>query len=167
MSTTSKNRDEVAGPMRWEWPQRLFDGHRTTPHFGQISLWVLLITCAYQLRSFHGGFPASERGVPVSVFGLVAPEWLLTNAALLQALKYIYFFSGIAWAARLFPKIMPWICTLAFCLACSMYWESLEWFRHKHVAPAWLLAIYSCWYLFEADSIAKRKGFWSRRLFPT
>jgi len=85
------------------------------------------------------------KGAQVSALGLLVPTSWWSSSGLLLAAKIFLWTGSLAWL--LGPgrgrRIAAWTTTLGMLLLGSVYWENLPWFRHKFVAPFWILVLLS------------------------
>lgn len=102
-----------------------------------VALWLSL---EVDLRHAH-----LPKGATVSVLGLVLPAAVWSSPALLWATRLILWggaLLGLVGSGRdQARKIAGWTTALGMLLLGSLYWENLPWFRHKFVAPLWILAL--------------------------
>ncbi len=155
-----------------------------TPRFGQISLWVLLLTASYLVLETHLQYQSLPKGDNLSVLGYVLPVSFWNCPLILPLGKIFFFASALCWA--LVPvwakkislseaKIVrialcsAWICVFSYFFVSCAYWENLPWIRHKFVMPFWLLTINALWYQYYAESIVstlKKNDFLNSEIYP-
>lgn len=144
-------------------------GETFAPLFGMLSLWTLLLCCFYLIAWIDIGYIDNEKGFTVSVFGLFAPEMLLSDEVFFTLCRIAFFLSAACWFFRIGTPVSGWLTLVFYTIVVSIYWENLPWFRHKYVLPNWLLFVYAMWFQFYRDELKEplhRRAFWQSKSYP-
>ncbi len=155
------------------------------PRFGQISLWILLLTSSYLVLETHLQFQYLPKGDNLSILGYVLPTSFWNSSIILPIGKIVFFISALSWAfvplwakkqseaneAKLVMALLfcVWMCVFSYFIVSCTYWENLPWVRHKFVLPFWLLTINALWYQFYAKEIVsaiRQKEFLNKEIYP-
>lgn len=147
-------------------------GERSRPYYGQVSLWVLVVS-AFCLSSYflteYRGMPAD--GVhtgPVSVLSWL-PESVLLNPTLFYACGALFVAGAVLWLAQVLVPWSGWLTAAAFSGMLALYFETVPQVTHVAHATNMVLWIYALWYHFYAAEIrtALAEGrFWTTPLCP-
>lgn len=152
--------------------------------FGQISLWVLLLTAGYLVLETNLQYQYLPKGDNLSVLGYLLPVSFWDSGLILPAGKTVFFLSALCWAlVPVWTKKISlsedkmaqvaitsaWMCVFGYFFVACTYWENLPWIRHKFVLPFWLLTLNALWYQFYAAQIVsafKRNEFLKEEIYP-
>lgn len=151
-------------------------GQRTTPHFGQLVLVVLLLAAAWYCRQYAGSYSAGWRAAawrevrnrPVSVFSFL-PDTVLLDERALQAAAWVFYPAAFLWAARRLLPWSSWLAALSFTLVLALHFENKNALSHSTQLTCVLLWLYALWYACCARDVraADRAGrFWHTPLYP-
>ncbi|MCW5824717.1 MAG: hypothetical protein KIT34_18105 [Cyanobacteria bacterium TGS_CYA1] len=155
-----------------------------TARFGQISLWILLLTASYLVLETHLQYQYLPKGDNLSILGYLLPASFWDSLLVLPLGKTVFFLSALCWA--LLPVwakkislsedkiaqiaiISAWVCVFGYFFVACTYWENLPWIRHKFVLPFWLLTLNALWYQFYGGQIVgalKRNEFLKVEIYP-
>jgi hypothetical protein len=147
-------------------------GERTRPHYGQLTLAVLLACglafCWYFQVHYGETRTSDERTGPVSVFS-VFPDAVLLNECLFRACGVAFAVAAALWAGRWWLPWSSWLAALSFTAVVALYLENASQVTHVAHLTNTLLIVHALWYHFYADDIraATCTGrFWTIPLYP-
>jgi hypothetical protein len=147
-------------------------GDRSRPHYGQLTLWSLLLCaaalCAY-FQLYRPPVPAAlPRTGPASVLSFL-PDALLLHDGLFRLCGLLFFLGAVPWAARVGVPWSGWLTALAFTAVVALYLERGTQATHVAHLTNQLLLLYALWYHLCAADIRRasaRGRFWAEPLYP-
>ena len=98
-----------------------------------IALWL---STEVDLRYAH-----LPKGATVSLLGLALPATFWSSAAARWGAKIALWVGAALWLRGLARRWAAVTAVLGMWVLGSIYWENLPWFRHKFVAPLWVLVL--------------------------
>jgi hypothetical protein len=147
-------------------------GERSRPHYGQLTLVVLLVCglafCWYFQGHYGETRTSDERTGPVSVFSFL-PDAVLLNRPVFRLCGVLFAAGAVLWAGKLWLPWSGWLAALSFTAVVALYLENASQVTHVAHLTNTLLIVYALWYHFYARDIraAARAGrFWTTPLFP-
>jgi len=152
---------------RWSWL-----GERTRPHYGQLTLTILLI-CALLLFSYfhthwaqrHG---ASQRLRPATVLSFL-PDSILLSRPVFNTCGVLFVIGAVLWGTQLLIPWSGWLTALSFTAVLALYMENAIQCTHVAHVTCMLLVLYALWYQVYAPDIRSALGeirFWNTELYP-
>jgi hypothetical protein len=147
-------------------------GRRTLPHFGQLSL-ALLLFCAVPLclyfETHPGGIhPRGDRTGPATLISWL-PDGVLLSHPVMIGCGVVFLTCAVLWLLRLGLPWSSWGAALGFLAVLMLYVENASQVTHVAHLTAHLLFIHALWYQFYSGEIreADREGrFWQTALYP-
>ncbi len=145
---------------------------RSTPLFGQITLWVTLLCCSslavYFLANATHGQPAGPRQWPVTVFSWL-PDRVLAWPPAQWAFAALFYASALLWAFRLAVPYSGWLTAIGITGTISLYVENHVDLTHTSHVAVMFTWIHALWYHVEAENIRRASAdgtFWRAALYP-
>jgi len=152
----------------WNWL-----GELSRPHFGQLTLWLLLICaqplCGYFLYNWRG--PLSDLGQrtgPASVLSFLPDAILLSRVSIL-ILGGLFVLGSLFWLAQVWIPWSGWLTSLSFTGVVALYMENATQATHVAHATNMMLLIHALWYHCyrqEIRSALAEGRFWITLLYP-
>jgi hypothetical protein len=150
----------------WDWL-----GERSRPHFGQLTLWLLLL-CAQPLAIYfvtHWGLHVrGPRTGPATILSFL-PDSVLLSPLPIQVCASLFVLGSFLWLAQLAIPWSGWLTSLAFTAVVALYVENATQVTHVAHVTNVLLLLHALWYHFYRREIraALAAGcFWSTPLYP-
>jgi len=164
----------------WNWL-----GDLSRPHFGQLTLWVLLL-CAQPLNWYfltncsrttvektEAGSPQRLRELgtrtgPATVLSFL-PESVLRNLVVLRVCGGLFILGSLLWLSRLLLPWSGWLTSLSFTAVVALYVENMTQVTHVAHVTNMLLLLHALWYQCyhqEIRAALLQKRFWTTRLYP-
>lgn len=152
----------------WNWL-----GERSRPHFGQLTLWLLLL-CAQPLCGYfllHWGGPLSAMGQRIGPATVLSglPDLILHSRLSILILSGLFVFGSLLWMAQVWIPWSGWMSSLSFTGVVALYLENSTQATHVAHATNMVLLIHALWYHCYASEIrsARAEGrFWTTLLYP-
>ncbi len=152
----------------WNWL-----GELSRPHFGQLTLWVLLLCaqplCAYFLLSWSGPLSGlGQRTGPASLLSFLPDTVLLSRISIL-VLSLLFVIGSVLWLIQVWIPWSGWLTSLSFTGVVALYMENATQATHVAHATNMMLLLHALWYHCYAPEIrtalAERR-FWTTPLYP-
>jgi hypothetical protein len=147
-------------------------GERSRPHYGQLTLAVLLVCatafCGYFQTHYGVTRTSDERIGPVSIFSFL-PDAILLNEYVFRTCGALFVAGAALWIVGRGLPWSSWLTTLGFTAVVALYLENASQVTHVAHLTNMLLIVYALWYHFYADEMraATRAGrFWQMPMFP-
>lgn len=141
---------------------------RERPHYGQVSLWLILLACLFLLGQTWCCSPLMPSGQAVTLLSWLPPDWL-DDGWLYSIASVLCVASALCWLAQVLLPWSSWSTLISFTVAIAVHQEQLTYVDHMFQLSNQVLVVYALWYQFEHAAIraALRVGaFWSRPLCP-
>jgi hypothetical protein len=152
---------------RWSWL-----GERSRPHYGQLTLTLLLICALFLFSYFHVHWAhrhgATQRLRPATVLSFL-PDSILLSRAVFDACGVLFVIGAIFWGAQLLIPWSGWLTALSFTAVLALYMENAIQCTHVAHVTSMLLLLYALWYQLYARDIRgalREMRFWSTELYP-
>jgi hypothetical protein len=147
-------------------------GRRSRPHFGQLTLTILLV-CGMPLALYFLSHPTGIHPIGERVKPSTALSWLPDTVLLPYRVRLlcgsIYLVSAMLWLLRLLLPWSSWTTALSFLALLCLYVENASQVTHVAHLTAMLLFIHAMWYHFYAQEIrqaTRQRRFWTTALYP-
>ena len=140
---------------------------RSTPHFTQLALWLLLAT-ALVAGSVPFTVQSGLRQGPATLLWWLPPEFL-ASSAMFWAFRALLWVGAILWALNRLLPLSPWMTVIGLTALWSLHVENTTNTNHCFHMANNLLAIYAIWATVDAREIraAIREGrYWQTPLVP-
>lgn len=150
----------------WDWL-----GEKTRPHFGQLTLWVLLLCAqplAYYFVTHWGQHVKGPRTGPATVLSFL-PDSVLLSPLSIQVSGVLFTLGSLLWLAQVFVPWSGWLTSLAFTAVVALYVENATQVTHVAHVTNMLLLLHALWYHLYRNEIRGSLAtgcFWSTALYP-
>ena len=144
----------------------LFD--RTTPKFGQHSIWLLLVFSVI-LAIQSPPNVEGERSETPATFLSQLPKEVLTSAATYEFVRWTLVLGAFGWAPQQFLPYTCWITAISAHVLIAMQLDNDWQSSHAFHITAWLLVIHALWFHYFREPISqagKKKEFSKTPLYP-
>ncbi len=155
--------------MKPNWQERWsrWLAERSTPAFGQLVIWILLIAGLTMLVQSYE-MKAGPRQGPSTVFSWLPPEILAASAPFFL-FRLLLIAGTIGWVLHRGLPWTPWLTVSGFIGLWSMHIENTWAGAHIFHASAMLLVLHALWVTFyfrEIQSAVRAHNFWRSALYP-
>jgi hypothetical protein len=145
---------------------------RSQPHFGQLTLWILL-ACSASLGGYfltHRALPPQNavRTGPATILSFL-PEWILWDQSVFAGCGVLFVVAGGLWAGRLLIPWSGWLTAGAFTAILALYHETASQATHVAHLANMLLFIHALWYHLcrgEIRTALAQDRFWNSPVYP-
>src|SRR5262249_3449292 len=129
----------------WNWL-----GELTRPHFGQLTLWLLLLCaeplCGYFLLHWRGLVSdLGHRTAPSTILSFVLDAVLLNRVSIL-VLSGLFLLGSLLWLVQVGIPWSGWLTSLCFTGVVGLYVENATQVTHVAHATNMMLLLHALWY---------------------
>jgi hypothetical protein len=147
-------------------------GQKCRPHYGQLTLYSLLVCASALCAYFQLRLPAPPTALlrtgPASVLSFL-PDAVLLHDGLFRLGGLLFFLGAVLWAVGVGVPWSGWLASLGFTAVVALYLERSTQATHVAHLTDLLLLLYALWYHLYACEIrqARARGcFWTEPLYP-
>lgn len=148
------------------WSERWAE--RSSPAFGQLVTWFLLIAGVVMTVQSYEMAPGARSSAPSTVLSWLPPDWL-ARGELFHIFRGLFLVGGSLWAVNRFLPWSCWLATTGFIGLWAMHLENTWAGAHIFHAAAMLLVVQSLWCSFcgrEITAAWNSGHYWNSPVYP-